>query len=124
MPDELRQGGIDAISSHSGILEAWGDLNDLTGNVATVTIARTSADEQCMKRDGFPEDVAMDDDFGLVGHLAAIERAHQEALAQLDALARPWADLWSTPAPPTSLDAGGLSAEARPLSHGAHAAAA
>jgi hypothetical protein len=35
------------------------------------------------------------DDFGLAGHLAAIERMHREALAQLDALVKPWGDLWS-----------------------------
>jgi hypothetical protein len=35
------------------------------------------------------------DDFGLAGHLAAIERMHREALAQLDALVKPWGSLWS-----------------------------
>jgi hypothetical protein len=64
------------------------------------------------------------EDFGLSGHLASIERMHREALAQLEALAQPWGNLWSPP-----LGGAVPPADEKPLPgelavHGAHAAAA
>jgi hypothetical protein len=59
-----------------------------------VRLARADADKQCMSLHGSAESVADDEDFGLAGHLAAIDRMHGEALVQLDALLQPWAHLW------------------------------
>jgi hypothetical protein len=62
------------------------------------------------------------EDFGLAGHLASIERMHRDALAQLDALAQPWGDLWS----PQHEASPATEPPARAARHtdGAHAAAA
>jgi hypothetical protein len=63
------------------------------------------------------------EDFGLAGHLASIERMHRDALAQLDALAQPWRNLWSP-----ELGGAAPRIEEQPTgaeqTHGAHAAAA
>jgi hypothetical protein len=77
-----------------------------------------------MSLEGTRDSVGDSEDFGLSGHLASIERMHREALAQLEALAQPWGDLWSPS------HGGGLNqAELQPLPaerarYGAHAAAA
>ena len=77
-----------------------------------------------MSVEGTRESAGDSEDFGLSGHLASIERLHREALAQLEALAQPWGDLWS-PSP-----GGGLaqvedqSSPAERAHYGAHAAAA
>jgi hypothetical protein len=52
--------------------------------------------------DGSAEPVADDEDFGLAGHLAAIERMHKEALVELHALVQRWAHLWSSRSEVTS----------------------
>lgn len=63
------------------------------------------------------------EDFGLAGHLASIERMHRDALAQLDALAQPWGNLWSS-----QPGRAAARTEDQPVvvsqRHGAHAAAA
>ena len=64
------------------------------------------------------------EDFGLAGHLAAIDVLHREALAQLDALAQPWGNLWS---PRIGLVASVTEEQpvtVEPPVYGAHAAAA
>ena len=48
-----------------------------------------------MSLNGSAEPVAGAEDFGLSGHLAAIERMHRAAVAEIEALARPWGSLWS-----------------------------
>lgn len=64
------------------------------------------------------------EDFGLAGHLASIERMHLEALAQLNALAKPWGDLWSPQLGRGATAADEDPAESRLAAYGAHAAAA
>jgi hypothetical protein len=90
-----------------------------------VPIGGAPADNGCMSLEGTHAPVADSEDFGLSGHLASIERMHREALAQLEALAQPWGDLWSRPL------AGGASSPveetprtAERSAYGAHAAAA
>lgn len=83
-----------------------------------------AADSDCMSLDGSHAQVVDREDFGLSGHLASIERMHREALAQLEALAQPWGDLWSRPlggAAPTVED---LPLPRETTGYGAHAAAA
>lgn len=76
-----------------------------------------------MSLEGTQLPLAAGEDFGLAGHLASIERMHRDALAQLEALAQPWGNLWSPPlGGPAS-----RSEEQHPSAghtHGAHAAAA
>ncbi|MDQ1660271.1 MAG: hypothetical protein QOJ68_251 [Blastococcus sp.] len=90
----------------------------------TVRVGASAADSDFMSLEGTYVRVADGEDFGLSGHLASIERMHREALAQLNALAQPWGDLWSPPP-------GGATelAEEKPVDseltvYGAHAAAA
>ncbi len=71
-----------------------------------------------------PEPVAEGEDFGLAGHLAAIERMHREALAQLDALLEPWTQLWLTPSEATSPATEEIPVTGRPSVYGAQADAA
>jgi hypothetical protein len=64
------------------------------------------------------------EDFGLSGHLASIERMHREALAQLEALAQPWGNLWSPSLADGPSPAGDQPLPAERPRYGAHAAAA
>jgi hypothetical protein len=68
--------------------------------------------------------LAPGEDFGLAGHLAAIEQMHQEALAQLDALAKPWGTLWSPRVGPVTSLTEERSVAVESQTAGAHAAAA
>jgi hypothetical protein len=61
-----------------------------------VAVADTAADKQFMSLEELLPPLAHGEDFGLAGHLAAIDSMHREALAQLDALAQPWGNLWSS----------------------------
>ena len=68
----------------------------LPSAMCAVTVTRAGADKQCMTPHPKAVAPATDDkDFGMAGHLAAIELMHREALAQIDALVRPWAHLWA-----------------------------
>jgi hypothetical protein len=77
-----------------------------------------------MSLEGTHAQVTDREDFGLSGHLASIERMHREALAQLDALAQPWGDLWSPPLGAAASPAEEKPVESTPAGYGAHAAAA
>ena len=68
--------------------------------------------------------LAAGEDFGLAGHLASIEQMHQEALAQLDALAKPWGNLWSPHVGLVTSMPEEQSVAVESQTHGAHAAAA
>lgn len=77
-----------------------------------------------MTREGARHAVGDSEDFGLSGHLASIERMHSEALAQLEALAQPWGDLWSPSHGGGLIPTEKLPLRAERARHGAHAAAA
>ena len=83
-----------------------------------------AADSDCMSLEGTRAQTADSEDFGLSGHLASIERMHREALAQLEALAQPWGDLWSPSAGDAASPAGAVPRPGERAVYGAHAAAA
>ena len=89
-----------------------------------VPVGGAAADSDCMSLEGTHAQVADREDFGLSGHLASIERMHREALAQLEALAQPWGDLWSPPLGGAASPAGEKPGESTRAVYGAHAAAA
>jgi hypothetical protein len=89
-----------------------------------VTVGRVGADKQCMSLQESAEHVADDKDFGLAGHLAAIDRMHREALAQLDALVQPWAHLWLSRSEATPSEPKEQPVTGQPPVYGAHATAA
>jgi hypothetical protein len=68
--------------------------------------------------------LAHGEDFGLAGHLASIERLHREALAQLEALAQPWGNLWSPRSGSVAIETPEQPAAGGSHARGAHAAAA
>lgn len=84
----------------------------------------SAADSQCMSLEETCVRVTDGEDFGLSGHLASIERMHREALAQLNALAQPWGNLWSPPLGGTASPAEEKPVERKRAVYGAHAAAA
>lgn len=88
-----------------------------------VTVALRPADKRYMSLEAAQAPSPAGEDFGLAGHLASIERMHRDALAQLDALAQPWGNLWSPPLEQAAPRTDEQSARAD-LTHGAHAAAA
>jgi hypothetical protein len=77
-----------------------------------------------MTLEGSVESVAEGEDFGLSGHLAALERLHREALAEIDALVRPWSSLWSPRFGVASSETEEPPVTGQPLVPGAHASAA
>ena len=89
-----------------------------------VRIGVAAADSDCMSLDGTHALVTDGEDFGLSGHLASIERMHREALAQLEALARPWGNLWSPPLGSAASPAEEKDLDSTRAKYGAHAAAA
>ena len=93
-------------------------------SVWVVTVGVPAADSECMSLEGTHAQVADREDFGLSGHLASIDRMHREALAQLDALAQPWGDLWSRPLRGAAALAEESPVESERGTYGAHAAAA
>ena len=88
--------------------------------MVAVTLTSATADKLSMSLHESVVPGAVGDDFGLAGHLAAIERMHREALTQLDALMQPWVHLWGGPgaaAPPKTEE---FPVVVQPQIHGAH----
>lgn len=77
-----------------------------------------------MSLEGSVSSVASGEDFGLPGHLAAIERLYREALAEVEALVRPWGTLWAPRTDVAPSETTEPSVTGQPLVPGGHASAA